>query len=80
MLCYWNVSTCYWTGAWFLREAKILIDDTFVCGDSEEEHDKNLFAVLNRLQETVLTVSDDKCVFKKKELEFFGIKFIQDGV
>ena len=57
-----------------------LIDDIFVWGTTEEEHDRNLLAVLERLESKGLTVSPGKCSFKKTELEFFGIKFTQEGI
>jgi hypothetical protein len=48
-----------------------LIDDAFIWGSTEEEHDINLNAVLQRVQDKGLTLNPKKCVFKQTELEFF---------
>ncbi len=52
-----------------------LIEDAFMWGKTEEDHDKSLNAVLQRVQNKGLTLNSDKCVFKQTELEFFGMKF-----
>ena len=57
-----------------------LIDDGFIWGSTEEEHDENLYAVLQRLQDKGLTLNPEKCVLKQKELEFFGMKFSSEGI
>ena len=63
-----------------LQSQMNLIDDGFIWGFDEEDHDRNLHAVLARVQERGLTLNPDKCVFKKTELEFFGMKFSKNGV
>ena len=57
-----------------------LIDDAFIWGKTEEEHDRNLNAVLQRVQDKGLTLNSEKCVFKQTEFEFFGMKFSKDGI
>ena len=42
-------------------------------------HDKNLFAVLDRLKERGLTVNH-KCIFRVPELLFYGHKISGDGI
>ncbi|CAF0872863.1 unnamed protein product [Brachionus calyciflorus] len=44
------------------------------------EHDILLDKVLNRINESGLTVNPDKCCFGVEELEFFGLKFTRKGV
>ena len=57
-----------------------LIDDAFIWGKTEEEHDRNLNAVLQRVQDKGLTLNSEKCVFKQTEFEFFCMKFSKDGI
>ena len=63
-----------------LKGQKNLVDDIFVWGRNQEEHDKNLFAVLKRLSEAGLTLNHNKCEFRKTEMEFFGLQFSSAGV
>ena len=63
-----------------LERVMNLIDDAFICGKTEEEHDRNLNAVLQRIQDKGLTLNPDKCVFKQTEFEFFGMKFSKDVI
>ena len=55
-------------------------DEIIIFGRSKEEHDQRLSAVLKRLEESGLTVNEDKCEFMKHSLEFFGPEFPKDGV
>ena len=63
-----------------LHGVKNLVDDIFVWGTSQEEHDKNLFKLLDRLLSLGLTVNPDKCIFRRTSLEFFGLRFSNKGV
>ena len=49
-----------------------LIDDVLVCGTTQEEHDKNLLAVLHHIQDAGLTLNRDKCEFNKSSIKFLG--------
>ena len=44
-----------------LRGVVCLMDDVLVYGAIQEEHDKNLLAALNQIQETGLTLNKEKC-------------------
>ena len=68
-MCIRNVSKCGLDGV------MNHIDDACICGKTEEEHDRNLNAVLQRIQDKGLTLNPDKCVFKQTEFVFFGMKF-----
>ena len=48
------------------------MDDIFVFGSNEEEHDTRLERVLQRLQSAGVTLNADKCRFAKTELRFLG--------
>lgn len=58
-------------------------DDIFVFGKGENaiaEHDKALDKTLSRLEEHGLTANLQKCVFRKKDMEFYGMFFTENGV
>ena len=57
-----------------------IADDLIVHGCGMEEHDKRLFAVLDRLSEVGLTVNGDKCEFRLSKLTFFGHELTSDGI
>ncbi|KAK3092457.1 hypothetical protein FSP39_003031 [Pinctada imbricata] len=59
---------------------KNMSDDIIVYGETEEEHDERLKAVLDRLREQSITLNKSKCEFKKQKLSFFGYIFSSDGV
>lgn len=58
-----------------LRSCKgvfIYLDDILIFGCSREEHDQNLTNLLHRIQGLGLTLSIEKCQFRKTELTFLG--------
>ena len=55
-------------------------DDILVFGSTDEEHDKFLAIVLERLQRAGLTCNVEKCVFEKSEVIFYGMRFSGDGI
>ena len=57
-----------------------IADDLIVYGADLEEHDRNLHAVLRRLQESGLTFNGEKCRFRLHRLTFFGHDFRNEGV
>lgn len=57
-----------------------LIDDVFVCGTTQEKHDKNLLAVLHCIQDTGLTLNRDKCEFNKTSIIFIGQAVDPSGI
>ena len=48
-------------------------------GKTREEHDQNLEALLNRLQEKTLTLNKDKCELGKTKIKFYGFIFSESG-
>ena len=54
-------------------------DDIIVHGKTREEHDKNLEALLQRLQNKCLTVNKSKCEFGQSRIKFYGFIFSEDG-
>ena len=57
-----------------------IADDLIIHGKGVEEHDRCLFAVLDRLSEVGLTVNGEKCEFRLSKLTFFGHELTSDGV
>jgi len=56
------------------------MDDILIYAKTEEEHDRLVKEVLNRLQQNGLAVSPEKCVWKAKEVEFLGYVIGRDGI
>lgn len=57
-----------------------IADDLIIHGRGEEQHDKRLLAVLDRLREAGLTLNKDKCEFRLPRLTFFGHEVTQTGI
>jgi hypothetical protein len=57
-----------------------MTDDILVYGETKKAHQRNLLAVLKRLEDAGLTLNIDKCQFYKTELTFFGLRFTADGM
>ena len=55
-------------------------DDILVHGQNQEEHDRALIQVLDRLREKGLTLNKEKCQFNKDRIEFYGFVFGKDGI
>ena len=49
-----------------------MMDDVLVYGRCQEEHDRRLTAVLERLQQAKVTLNKDKCKFSVKSVRFLG--------
>jgi len=56
----------------YLPGCKNISDDIIVFGKGQEEHNKNLRGVLQRLKENNLRLNDDKFEFSKAEIKFCG--------
>ena len=63
-----------------LPNCKNISDDIIVWGRNREEHDKCLHLVLQRLEESGLTVNIKKCSFGQTSMDFFGLNFSADGI
>ena len=56
------------------------MDDVLVYGKDQEEYDKRLEAVLQRIQSAGVTHNPEKCEFSKDQLKFLGHIIDKDGV
>ena len=63
-----------------LKSVVCLIDDVLVHGVTQEEHDENLLAVLNRIQQAGLTLNKEKCIFGTKSIKFLGQAVDANGI
>ena len=54
------------------------LDNVFICGKTQAEHDKNLDKFLDIANSRNLTYNDEKCVFSTKSLNVLGY-FISEG-
>ena len=57
-----------------------IADDIIVFGTNASEHNARLHAVLNKLQESGLTLNRDKCQFRLSKLTFFGHDLSSRGI
>ena len=57
-----------------------LMDDVLVFGKTKTEHDKILFAVLQRFQNVGITLNMDKCEFWRDKLTFLGHIVSKEGI
>ena len=55
-------------------------DDIIVHGSTQEEHDRRLIQVLDRIKERGLTLNKQKCKFNMTELEFMGHVLTPHGI
>lgn len=55
------------------------IDDILISGKTQEEHDKRLDMVLQRMKEAGVTLNE-KCVFSVKSIKFLGHIISKDGI
>ena len=62
------------------KGAANIADDVIVHGRGVNEHDKNLFAMLNRLKECGLTLNGGKCKFRLPRLTFYGHDLGKQGI
>ncbi|XP_055615351.1 uncharacterized protein K02A2.6-like [Toxorhynchites rutilus septentrionalis] len=56
------------------------LDDVVVGGRTPEEHQQNLHAVLQRIQEFGFTIRPEKCSFGREQLGYLGLLLDKDGL
>jgi hypothetical protein len=57
-----------------------LIDDIIIFAETQEEHDRRLRAVLQRLEEAHVTLNEEKCVFSQRRIYFLGYVLDENGI
>lgn len=63
-----------------LKGIIVYIDDIFIHGRTQKEHDERLRAVLARLSDYGVLLNERKCIFNVTSLEFVGHRVSVDGV
>ena len=56
------------------------MDDILVFGDTYEQHDQRLEAVLKRIEDNGVTLNIEKCEFAKEKIQFLGHLIGKDGI
>jgi hypothetical protein len=56
------------------------IDDIIIWGQTEEEHNRRLEAVLPKCEEVGLTLNPEKCQFTMTEVTYIGHVLGKDGI
>lgn len=56
------------------------LDDTIVFGRDEEEHDRNLKAVLELFKLRNVTINEKKCIYRATQLKFLGHIISDSGI
>ena len=62
------------------KGCKNISDDIVIFGKTEKEHNENLEAVLQKLQDCGLTINPEKCQFGLEEVTYFGYRINKDGI
>ena len=57
-----------------------MVDDILVFAKTQEDHDRCLRAVLNRIKDAGLTLNKDKCVFNQRSVKFLGQVIDEQGI
>lgn len=56
------------------------MDDILVWGNTKEQHDARVHAVLERAEKAGVTLNMSKCEFAKREVKFLGYIISADGM
>lgn len=63
-----------------LKGVKVIVDDILVYGRDMKDHDKNLSAVMQKIQSSGLKLNREKCMFRQGEVEYFGHSISKEGI
>ena len=55
-------------------------DDIIIANKSKDQHDRILEQVVRILDESGLTLNEDKCLFAKNEIPFWGLIVSAEGI
>ena len=61
-------------------EAHVIHDDVIISTKTLEHHQKILPRILNKIEGTGLTLNEEKCIFMKQEIPFWGLLISKDGI
>ena len=63
-----------------IPEVHIIHDDVIIATVTEDEHDKVIRKVMEVIVKSGLTLNYDKCMFKKQDIPFWGMRITSEGV
>lgn len=63
-----------------LLQVLVYLDDLLVFGKTQEEHEKRFTNVLDRMEETGLKLSIDKCHFCQSRVKYVGHILSKEGI
>lgn len=63
-----------------LEGVAVYLDDMLVFGNSQDEHNNRLKALMNRLKEYGVFLNLEKCLFNSDKLEFLGHELSSEGI
>ena len=63
-----------------IKGVECQMDDILVFGDTYEQHDQRLEAVLKRIEDNGVTLNIEKCEFAKDKIQFLGHLIGKDGI
>jgi len=63
-----------------LQGLECYVDDVLIASIDEEQHQKDLHQVLQRLQDADITINPVKCKFGQKKIEFLGHEISSEGI
>ena len=64
----------------YIEGSRVYMDDILVWGSTEEEHDRRLQEVKDRIEKYNLPMNWSKCEIKKSEIRFIGDKMSCKGI
>lgn len=63
-----------------LEGVEVIVDDILIWGQNEQQHDKRLEKVMQRIRERNIKLNPEKCTFKTKEVSYMGHLLTADGL
>ena len=63
-----------------IPEVHCIHDDIIIASKSKDQHDRILEQVMRILDESGLTLNEDKCLFAKSEIPFWGLIVSAEGI
>ncbi len=63
-----------------LEGVEVIVDDILVWGENEQQHDKRLEKVMQRIRERNIKLNPEKCTFKANEVSYMGHLLTADGL
>lgn len=63
-----------------IQDAHVIQDDLIIGGETQEQHDKTLESVCQRIQESGMTLNPDKCLISTDQIPWWGMMISKEGI